>query len=255
MAPDLPDGSCGFLLRPWVPGPPNSVDGPGEHRYVQVAAKRPSGAGAPLRRPRGRKAAAKPKRAAVRGAQAAHGGSGRACHAAKVLPRHYPIQQEKFSVLYSCQRFKGFLGRAAMKGRPGVREHPFDGWAVGFSPRRVFDLTHRAAIAPQRRDNAWARQVGSKTRRGERPAARSRVVVLVKLTYAGDPGPGDPRDGPGNVGEVNAKVNLRVLEYPQAHAEIAARLPFSDTGVYYHVRCTAHRCIYGGTSCVTGGHA
>ena len=39
-------------------------------------------------RPRGRKAASKPKRAAVRGARAAHGGSGRACHAAKVLPRH-----------------------------------------------------------------------------------------------------------------------------------------------------------------------
>jgi len=63
-------------------------------------------------RRRGRKAASKPKRAAVRHAAAAHGGSGRACHAVKVLSRHYPIQQKKFSVLYSCKRFKAFLGRA-----------------------------------------------------------------------------------------------------------------------------------------------
>jgi len=69
-------------------------------------------------RPRGRKAASTPQRAAVRRARAARGGSGRACHAAKVLSRHYPIQQKKFNVLYSCQRFKVFLGRSV------VREHP-----------------------------------------------------------------------------------------------------------------------------------
>ena len=50
-------------------------------------------------RPRSRVAAARPKRAAVRGARAAHGGSGRACHAAKVLSRHCPVQQKKSNVL------------------------------------------------------------------------------------------------------------------------------------------------------------
>jgi hypothetical protein len=53
----------------------------------------------------------------------------------------------------------------------GVLQRHLTSCAVGFSPRRVFDLTHRAAIAPQRRDNAGARRVG-------RPAARCRVVVV-----------------------------------------------------------------------------
>lgn len=70
--------------------------------------------------PRGRKAASKPKRAAVRGSRPARGGSGRACHAPKVLPRHCQIQQKKFNVLYSCQGFEAFLGRPAAKGGQSV---------------------------------------------------------------------------------------------------------------------------------------
>jgi len=95
----------------------------------------------------GRGAASTPKRTAVRSARAAHGGSGHACHLAKVLPRHCQIQQKKFSVLYSCQRFKAFLGRPVMKGRSGVREHPFDGWAVRLATRMCLALSFRASAA------------------------------------------------------------------------------------------------------------
>jgi len=55
-----------------------------------------------------------------------------------------------------------------------VLQHHLTSCAVGLSPRRVFDLTHRAAIAAGRGDNAGARRVG-------RPAARSGVVLLVLL--------------------------------------------------------------------------
>jgi len=55
-----------------------------------------------------------------------------------------------------------------------VLQHHLTSCAVGLSPRRVFDLTHRAAIAAGRGDNAGTRRVG-------RPAARSGVVLLVVL--------------------------------------------------------------------------